>query len=207
MAYEIVVVGTSWGGLTALRELIDGLPPDVALPIVVVQHRHKQSDNLMTILLQDSTPIPVCEVEDKAPIEAGKVFVAPADYHLLVEEDSFSLSVDDPIRYSRPSIDLTFSSAADAFGGSVIGALLTGANADGAEGLRRIAERGGLALVQEPATAESPTMPAAALKAVPGARVLTVGAIGALIAELAREQSAPSARAPASPPRRPEALP
>ena len=184
-SYGIAVVGTSWGGLAALRELVSALPDDLSIPVVVVQHRHKQSDHMLPMLLQDRTKLSVCEVEDKAPIEPGKVFVAPADYHLLIEADSFSLSVDDPIRYSRPSIDLTFASAADSFGARTIGAVLTGANADGAEGLRRIAERGGLALVQDPATAESPNMPAAALKAVPGARVLTIGAIGVLIGQLA----------------------
>jgi two-component system chemotaxis response regulator CheB len=187
--YGIVVLGTSWGGLAALREIVAALPNDLAIPVVVVQHRHKQSDHVLPMLLQDRTRLTVCEVEDKTPIEAGKVFVAPADYHLLIERDSFSLSVDDPIRYSRPSIDLTFSSAADSFGAAAIGVILTGANADGAEGLRRIVERGGLAIVQEPVTAESPTMPVAALKAVPTARVLTVGAIGSLIGELARMQS------------------
>lgn len=189
-AYGIAVVGTSWGGLAALRELVSCLPPDLSIPIVLVQHRHKQSDHLLSALLQDRTELLVCEVEDKTPIERGKVFVAPPDYHLLVDLDSFVLSVDDPIRYARPSIDLTFSSAADTFGAGTIGIVLTGANADGAEGLRRIAERGGLALVQEPATAESPAMPAAALKAVPSARVMTVGAIGALIGELSRDQAA-----------------
>ena len=184
-SYGIAVVGTSWGGLAALRELVSALPDDLSIPVVVVQHRHKQSDHMLPMLLQDRTKLRVCEVEDKAPIEPGKVFVAPADYHLLIEADSFSLSVDDPIRYSRPSIDLTFASAADSFGARTIGAVLTGANADGAEGLRRIAERGGVALVQDPATAESPNMPAAALKAVPGARVLTIGAIGVLIGQLA----------------------
>src|SRR4051812_7729206 len=172
--YRIAVIGTSWGGLAALRELIAAFPADLDIPIVVVQHRHKQSDNMLTMLLQDRTSLTVCEIEDKAPIEAGKIYVAPADYHVLIESDSFSLSIEEPIRFSRPSIDLTFLSAAETFGPAVIGAVLTGANADGAEGLRRIVERGGLALVQEPVTAESPTMPKAALKAVPSARVLSV---------------------------------
>jgi two-component system chemotaxis response regulator CheB len=206
-SYRIAVIGTSWGGLAALRELVSALPADLNLPVVIVQHRHKQSDHMLPMLLQDRTALAVCEVEDKAPIEGGKVYVAPADYHLLVDGDSFSLSVDEPIRYSRPSIDLTFSSVVDTFGPAVIGAVLTGANADGAEGLRRIAERGGLALVQEPATAESPMMPAAALKAVPGARVLTVGAIGALIGELAREQQTGTNRMPNTRNQPPEASP
>ena len=207
-AYRIAVVGTSWGGLAALRELVSCLPATLQIPVVLVQHRHKQSDHMLSMLLQDRTELRVCEVEDKAPIEAGTVFVAPPDYHLLVEEDSFSLSVDDPIRYSRPSIDLTFSSAADSFGAATIGVVLTGANADGAEGLRRIAERGGLALVQDPATAESPAMPAAAIKAVPGARVLTVSAIGSLIGQLAATQVSDAAHKASMPLRNtPEARP
>jgi two-component system chemotaxis response regulator CheB len=205
--YRIAVIGTSWGGLAALRELLAALPDDLRIPIVVVQHRHKHSDHVLTSLLQDRSKHNVCEVEDKAPIEPGKVFVAPADYHLLIEPDSFSLSIEEPIRYSRPSIDLTFLSAADSFGSSVIGAILTGANADGAEGVRRIAERGGLVLVQEPATAESPTMPAAALKAVPGARVMSVGAIGALIGELSHAETQSPLRSSRSQVDRPETSP
>src|SRR5258708_21214975 len=114
--YGIAVVGTSWGGLAALRELVSCLPPDLTIPIVLVQHRRQQSDHMLPSLLQDRTPLDVCEVEDNTPIERGKVFVAPADYHLLVELDSFALSVDDPVRHARPSIDLTFLSAADYFG-------------------------------------------------------------------------------------------
>jgi two-component system, chemotaxis family, protein-glutamate methylesterase/glutaminase len=206
--YGIAVVGASWGGLAALRELVGCLPADLPIPVVIVQHRHRQSDHTLSTLLQDRTSLVVSEVEDKAPVEAGRVYVAPADYHLLVDRDSFSLSVEEPIRYSRPSIDLTFSSAADSFGAATIGVVLTGANADGAEGLRRIVERGGIALVQEPATAESPAMPAAAIKAVPGARVLTIGAIGAFIGELARQSNtAPSDRPWTTPPRPPEAAP
>jgi two-component system, chemotaxis family, protein-glutamate methylesterase/glutaminase len=184
VAYEIVVVGTSWGGLSALRELILGLPPTLGLPVVVVQHRHKQSDHLLTSLLQDETPLCVCEVEDKAPIAAGNVYVAPADYHLLVDAGFLSLTTEAPVRYSRPSIDVTFESAADAYAARTVGVVLTGANADGAAGLRRIADRGGLAFIQDPATAESPTMPASALKAVPEARVLTIAEIAKAISEL-----------------------
>jgi len=184
VAYEIVVVGTSWGGLSALRELILGLPGTLGLPIVVVQHRHRQSDHLLTSLLQDETPLCVCEVEDKAPIVGGNVYVAPADYHLLIDAGQFTLSMDEPVRYSRPSIDVTFQSAADSFGARTVGVVLTGANADGAQGLKRIHDRGGMAIVQLPATAESPAMPAAALDAVPTARVMTIGEIAAAISAL-----------------------
>ena len=185
MGYEIVVVGTSWGGLAALRELIGGLPKEFGLPLVIVQHRHKQSDHLLTTLLQDRTPLCVCEVEDKAPIAPGNVFVAPPDYHLLVDDGFFSLSTDEPVRYSRPSIDVTLQSVADSYGARSVGVVLTGANADGANGLKRIFDRGGLALVQLPATAESPAMPAAALASVPQARALTIAGIAATIAALA----------------------
>lgn len=184
MSYEIVVVGTSWGGLSALRELIVGLPATLGLPVVVVQHRHRQSDHLLTTLLQDETSLCVCEVEDKAPMTAGNVYVAPADYHLLVEHGFFSLSTDEPVRFSRPSIDVTFQSAADTYGARTVGVVLTGANADGAQGLKRIISRGGLGFVQLPATAESPTMPQAALNAVPEARVMTIGEIATQIATL-----------------------
>ena len=184
MAYELVVIGTSWGGLSALRELIGGLPKDVGLPVVVVQHRHRESNDAMAGLLQDGTPLRVAEVEDKAPILGGAVHVAPADYHLLIDDGFFSLSTDAPVSYSRPSIDVTFASAADAYGDRVIGVILTGANADGSRGLKRIVDRGGIALVQLPATAESPAMPEAALSAVPKARVLTLEEIASTIGEL-----------------------
>jgi two-component system chemotaxis response regulator CheB len=187
VAYDIVVVGTSWGGLSALRELIAGLPKEFGLPLVVVQHRHKQSDHLLSALLQDGTPLCVAEVEDKAPLAGGNVYVAPADYHLLIEDGHFSLSTDEPVRFSRPSIDVTFVSAADTYGDRAVGVVLTGANADGARGLKRIHDRGGLAFVQLPATAESPAMPTAAIKCVPSARALT-------LAEIAAELSALPAR-------------
>jgi two-component system chemotaxis response regulator CheB len=182
--HEIVVIGTSWGGLAALRTLAGRLPRGLGLPIAVVQHRHKDSDRLLASLLQDRTPLTVCEVEDKQPILPGFLFIAPPDYHLLIERGHFSLSTDAPVRYSRPSIDVAFASAADAYGPRAVGVVLTGANADGAEGLATIADRGGLAIVQSPATAQSPTMPRAALDAVPSARVLPIEAIADLLATL-----------------------
>jgi two-component system chemotaxis response regulator CheB len=184
VAYEIAVIGTSWGGLNAVRELINALPPDFGLPLVIVQHRHKQSDNLMTSLLQDRTSLHVCEVEDKTPIAPGYLYIAPPDYHLLVEQGYFSLSTDDPVRFSRPSIDVTLQSAADSYAERSVGVVLTGANADGSNGLKRIFDRGGLAMIQLPATAESPAMPAAALRCVPNARVLTLAEISAALALL-----------------------
>ena len=183
MSFEIVVVGTSWGGLNALRALIAGLPADFAVPMVIVQHRHRESDHLMSTLLQDRTTLNVCEVEDKAPIQRGNVYIAPADYHLLIDGRNLALSLDAPVRYSRPSIDVTFGSAADSYGAATVGVVLTGANADGASGLRRIADRGGLAVVQRPEEAESPTMPQAALTSVPSAVVLGLAEIGPFLAD------------------------
>jgi two-component system chemotaxis response regulator CheB len=154
------------------------------MAVTLVQHRHKDSDHVLRALLQEGSPLEVSEVEDKMPLEAGHVYVAPPDYHTLVEPGYFSLSTEAPVRYSRPSIDVTFSSAADAYAHRAVGVILTGANADGALGLRRISDRGGLALVQDPKSAESGTMPAAAQRAVPRARVMSLPDIAAYLATL-----------------------
>lgn len=172
VGYDLIVVGTSWGGLAALRTLVAGLPADFGMAVTLVQHRHKDSDHLLRALLQERTGLPVCEVEDKMPLEHGRVYVAPPDYHTLIEPGHFSLSTEAPVRYSRPSIDVTFQSAADSYGHRTVGVVLTGANADGSEGLRRISDRGGMALVQSPDTAESSPMPTAAVRAVPRAKVM-----------------------------------
>lgn len=184
MAYELVVIGTSWGGLHALRRVLGGLPANFDLPIVVVQHRHRDSDHLLVSLLQDNTALKVNEIEDKTALEPGGVYVAPAEYHVLVEVGQLQLSTEEPVRFSRPSIDVMFESAADAYGSRTIGVIMTGANDDGARGLRRIADRGGAAIIEDPATAESAIMPTAALKLVPDAKVVAVDAMGELITKL-----------------------
>jgi two-component system chemotaxis response regulator CheB len=184
VGYDIAVVGTSWGGLAALRTLVAGLPKEFMMAVTLVQHRHKDSDQLLRVLLQERSALEVCEVEDKMPIEHGRVYVAPPDYHTLVEPGYFSLSTEAPVRYSRPSIDVTFTSAADSYAHRTVGIVLTGANADGAEGLRRISDRGGMALVQDPATAESKAMPEAATQAVPRARVMPLEGIVSFLAGL-----------------------
>ena len=184
VAYAIVVIGTSWGGLAAVRAITARLPASFDIPTVVVQHRHKDSDAMLARFLQDHTQLRVCEPEDKQPIEAGRMYIAPANYHMLIEDGHFSLSLDEPVRYSRPSIDVTLTSAASAFGHRTVGVVLTGANADGAEGLRRIADAGGLTVVQDPATAEVATMPQAALRWVPTARVFPLDRIGEFLGAL-----------------------
>lgn len=184
MTSEIAVIGTSWGGLAALHQIFAALPSSFTLPIVVVQHRHKDSGQFLPRVLQEDTGLCVCEVEDKAPIVGGNVYIAPANYHVLVERGHLALSTDEPVAFSRPSIDVTFNSAADAYRTGVVGVVLTGANSDGARGLRRIVDRGGVAIVQRPDTAESPVMPNAALSVVPTARVFTLIGIATFLASL-----------------------
>ena len=185
-AYQLILIGTSWGGLAALRAIVSGLPDGFPIPVVIVQHRHRDSDAMLARFLQGHTTLGVCEVEDKQPVEPGNVFIAPANYHLYVERGFFSLSIDAPVRYSRPSIDVAMMSAADAYGHHGVGIVLTGANADGSAGLRRMADAGALAVVEDPATAEMPVMPQAALKAVPTARVFSLERIAPFLTEIAR---------------------
>jgi two-component system chemotaxis response regulator CheB len=190
---SMIAVGASWGGLKALRAIAHGLPAHFRVPITFVQHRSKESAALRD-LLQDCTSLIVCEVEDKQPIMGGYVYLAPPDYHLLVDGDEFSLSVDEPVRYSRPSIDVFFESAAERFGPEAVGVVLTGANEDGAEGLRQITARGGLGIVQDPRTAESAIMPRAALKAVPTAHALPLERIAPYLVSLTAGGESPRAR-------------
>jgi two-component system chemotaxis response regulator CheB len=185
MPYSIVAVGTSWGGLSAMSTLLASLPEEFSIPIVVVQHRSKDSDRLLVQLLQDATGLKVCEIEDKDVLRAGTVHVAPADYHVLVESGHLSLTLEEPVRFSRPSIDVMFASAADAYGPATIGVILTGANEDGARGLADIVKRGGCALIQDPKTAEIRIMPEAALKATPTAEVLSLDHLASRLIELA----------------------
>jgi two-component system chemotaxis response regulator CheB len=185
MPYSIVAVGTSWGGLSAMSTLLASLPEEFSIPIVVVQHRSKDSDRLLVQLLQDATGLKVCEIEDKDVLRAGTVHVAPADYHVLVESGYLSLTLEEPVRFSRPSIDVMFASAADAYGPATIGVILTGANEDGARGLAAIVKRGGCALIQDPKTAEIRIMPEAALKATPTAEVLSLDHLASRLIELA----------------------
>lgn len=163
MTPHIVVVGTSAGGLRALEKIIGGLPATYTLPIVVVQHRSKESDAFADVM-SNLVSLPVREAEDKEPIVAPGVYLAPPDYHLMLEPGRLALSTDETVNFSRPSIDVMFESAADAYGAGVVALLLTGANSDGTRGLGKIRRAGGYAIVQDPATAESAEMPSAAIK-------------------------------------------
>ena len=182
VAAEVVVVGCSWGGLDALVVLFQTLPPTVDVPLVVVQHRGVASTRLATLLARH-TVRPVNEAEDKMRLRGGEVYVAPPDYHLLVEPGHLALSTEGPVRHSRPSIDVVFETAADAYREAVVGVILTGTNDDGARGLAAVVRRGGTAIVQDPETAERRQMPDAALAAV-RALVLPLAAIGPHLATL-----------------------
>jgi two-component system, chemotaxis family, protein-glutamate methylesterase/glutaminase len=194
MVYSVIGIGTSWGGLAAMTKLLGGLPGDFGLPVVVVQHRGKDSDRLLSELLQDTTDLRVCEVEDKDPLTPGTVHIAPANYHVLIDSGYLSLTVEEPVRFSRPSIDVMLSSAGDTYGSGAIGVVLTGANEDGARGLSHVVKRGGRALVQDPRTAEIPIMPVAALKAVPSAEILPLDALAPRLIELSLEHEKAGAR-------------
>ncbi len=172
---RIVVVGTSLGGMRALETILRGLPADFPLPIAVVQHRGTDWDGQqshLTEILQRHSPLVVREASDKDPLVGGHVYLAPPDYHLLVDEGALALSVDARVYHARPSVDVLFESAADAYREGVLGVLLTGASADGTAGAQRIKQRGGTMIAQDPRTAESPIMPGAAISAGVVDRVL-----------------------------------
>jgi two-component system, chemotaxis family, protein-glutamate methylesterase/glutaminase len=162
---DLVVVGASWGGFDALCGLLEGLPRPLPVPLVTVLHRPPRRGAVTDLagLLTRRTGRPVVEPDDKAPLVAGRVHLAPEDYHLLVERVGLALSTEAPVLHCRPSLDVTLESAAEAYGPGLVGVVLTGANRDGASGVRRVRERGGRTMAQDPATAVRPEMPAAAV--------------------------------------------
>lgn len=165
--FEMVVMGVSAGGLAALKVILPALPGSFPIPVVVVQHSHPNADAFLANYLDKKCRLTVKEVEDKENIEPGFIYIAPPNYHLLIEGDkSFSLSVSEPVNYARPSIDVLFETAADIYGPRLIGIILTGANCDGSRGMKKIKERGGLTIVQDPETAEVDSMPRAAIAAI-----------------------------------------
>ena len=179
MAYEVIAIGASWGGLNAVSTLLETIPAELEQAIVVAQHRSPQSRRgVLESLLQQHTARVVCEPGDKEPIEPSRVYVAPADYHLLVDGGRFALSVEEKVQFARPSIDVLFDSVADAYRERAIGIVLTGANADGAAGLAAIKGNGGVAIVQDPATATRRAMPEAALAAAEADAILPLAEIG-----------------------------
>lgn len=181
MTYELIVIGASWGGLHAVGEVLGALPDESDVPVVIAQHRRDLGGGLAS-LLATRTRLRVEEAEDKQPIERGRIYIAPPDYHLLVQRGWMSLSIDERVHHARPSIDVLFESAADAYRERLIGVILTGANEDGAAGLARVKELGGVAVIQDPASAERYEMPGAALAATSAAdAVLPLEEIGPFI--------------------------
>jgi two-component system, chemotaxis family, protein-glutamate methylesterase/glutaminase len=182
-----VVIGGSAGSVAALGQILPGLPARFP-PVLVVVHVPSSAPSLWVDLFATRCAMRVCEPEAFEPIEPGSIYFAPADYHLLVERDRrCALSVEPPLHFSRPAIDVLFDSAADAYGAGLVGVVLTGASRDGAEGLRAVHAAGGLALIEDPATAEVRAMPRAALDAVPSGRVLSLSALLPELVSLAWE--------------------
>lgn len=186
--FRAVVIGASSGGLDALKTVLEHLPFDFSLPVLVVQHLAKKSDDYLARYLNRCCLVKVKEAEEKEKIEPGTVYIAPPGYHLLVEADcTVAFSMEELVNFSRPSIDVLFESAADAFGSALIGIILTGGNQDGSQGLRTISRRGGVTVVQNPDSAVADAMPRAALAAIKADYILPLEEIGMLLKRLAEE--------------------
>ena len=196
MALRLAVVGGSWGGLDALGRLLGALEPS-GLAVAAALHRSASGpEGALVSYLRSRSLLPVVEAEDKQAIEPGHAYLAPADYHLLVEPGRFALSIDAPVLFSRPSIDVLFQSAADAYGDEAAAVVLTGANEDGSSGLREVKRRGGVALVQDPATAVRAEMPQAAIATGLADHVLPIEEIAACLNGLAGATSTPGGARP-----------
>jgi two-component system chemotaxis response regulator CheB len=177
--YKAVVIGASAGGLSALSEIVASLRADFPVPVLIVQHRAPQGDDLLSELLDEKSQIRVKEAEEKERLAAGVVYIAPANYHLLVEQDeTLSFSAEEKVNFARPAIDVLFETAADAYGRGLIGIILTGAGSDGSKGLKKIGESGGLTIVLDPAFALADAMPRAAIAVSDVKHILPLAEIG-----------------------------
>jgi len=185
MKYEAIVIGVSSGGMITLNTILRHLPSDFALSIIIVQHQHPESDDFIAKFLDAKCSLTVKQADEKESILPGVIYIAPPNYHLMIEEDrTFSLTIDKRVHYARPSIDILFETAADVFGEKLVGIILTGANKDGSHGLRKIKESGGLTIVQDPDTAEVDTMPKAAIASTKIDYILPLEKIGPFICTL-----------------------
>jgi two-component system, chemotaxis family, protein-glutamate methylesterase/glutaminase len=184
MSCQFVAVGTSLGGFRALQTLLGALPKEFSLPVGIVQHRSHEDSESLTPLLASEVRLPVVEVSDKETIQEGHIYIGPPNYHLLVDEDHFDLSMDAPVMHARPSIDVFFESAAESFRDGVIGILLTGMSRDGTCGLDRIKQAGGYIVVQDPAEAEGQIMPKAAISSMNVDRILRLEEIASFLIEV-----------------------
>jgi two-component system chemotaxis response regulator CheB len=188
--YEAVAIGVSSGGLAALRAILPQLPADFPMPIAIVQHVAEGAGTHLPDLLDRHCAIMVKEADEKERLEPGTAYLAPAGYHLLVEPDrTFGLSTDQRVNFCCPAIDVLLETAADVYGDRLVGVILTGANGDGAQGLKAVKARGGLAVVQDPQEAEAWFMPQAAIDAVEPDFVGNLDAIARLLVELGRTEA------------------
>jgi two-component system chemotaxis response regulator CheB len=183
--FEAVVIGSSAGGIKALSTVLAALPKEFPLPIIIVQHLHPDSDSYLAQILSTKCELKVKQADEKETIAEGVVYIAPPNYHLLVEEDrSFSLSIEGPVNFARPSVDVLFETAVYAYRNKIIGIILTGANNDGHHGVKKIKQIGGYVIVQEPTTAEADAMPRAAIAATKVDKILSLEQIGPYLLQL-----------------------
>ena len=192
LRFDCIVIGVSAGGMKALPMVLSPLPPGFPVPVVVVQHISPDGDNAFFVQhLNQRLSVKVKEAAEKEEIVPGHVYMAPPNYHLLIENDrTFSLSIDEKVNYSRPSIDVLFESAADAYGPGLAGVILTGASSDGANGLKKIKQNGGVAIVQDPESAEARIMPQAAIEACEVDFVLPLEEIGKVLVKFRMKREA-----------------
>jgi two-component system, chemotaxis family, protein-glutamate methylesterase/glutaminase len=187
--YKAVVIGVSAGGLKALKTILLGLPLNLAFSVIIVAHRHSDSDDYLEQSLNSECEIRVKQADEKEAINDGVVYIAPPNYHLLIEDDNtFSMSVEGAVNYARPSIDVLFESAAYVYGPELIGIILTGANNDGSQGLKKIKKMGGLTIVQTPETSEFDDMPKAAIATAKPDHILPIEEIGPFLRVLNLEK-------------------
>lgn len=190
LAFEALVIGCSAGGFDALRIVLGTLPADLDIAVIIVAHTSPESDNLLPNVLSKFCQLPVSEAREREMVEPRHIYIAPPNYHLLVEPDrSFALSVDERVCFVRPSIDVLFVSAADVYRNHLIGVILTGANNDGAEGLKAIKNAGGFTLVQDPREAYADAMPKAAVEIGAAERVLSLTQLPRDILRLCKYQN------------------
>jgi two-component system chemotaxis response regulator CheB len=186
--YKAIVIGISTGGVGTLKALLGALPKDFPLPILIVQHLCPDSGDAMAVFLDELCAMHVKEADEQERPTGGWVYLAPANYHLMVEPDGrLGLSTDPPVNFSRPSVDVLFETAAEAFGEGLIGVVLTGAGIDGSRGLKRIKDKGGVAVVQDPDDAAADSMPRHAMAAVHPDHVVTLSTLPQLFINLSEK--------------------
>jgi len=190
MTYKAIVIGTSAGGLNVLKSLLPALPANFNLPLIIVQHVGANSDSSWIAILNSTCKLNLREAEEKEPIEKGNVYIAPPNYHLLIEKDlTLSFSMEPKINFARPAIDVLFESAAEAYKDKLIGIILTGSNSDGTAGMKKIKEHGGLTIIQDPESAESPYVPSSVLNTISVDYKLSIQNIVSLLLTLSRSSN------------------